>query len=425
MVQSPAFSRSAHFSSGIRPAAYPQAQPPLLGAGAPATPRADPHPRVVCHNCSSSTCNLKKAQYRKRDSLARLIPSACKSVLLTPSWLQQKATSAYSRWTSRVLREENHTAKRPTVQRRFLFCILVFLSQHDLLCKRKNSQAQPQVYRIPTLKPAELGAANLCPSCITELHHACQKRDGSQNQGRRLNEPPEDCSTSSSSQWAIHLSFFTKIPPTRKFCRARTFLQLQPRPQVPTRQRMVPHAQPHWKHWGMKDAWWPLPHLCLHQQYQDLSQGKRIHLIAQSNTSEAVAHISSVTSQGTECHQIAIRSNLCPNKIHGKVAIVDFRLAQFKLQCTWDVTTGFPLLHILSPKYEFILSYRTRTQRTLKKKHTPPIETDSFLCERPNFLRFHNANVITQVNLQHAPCCAKTWNLTVHMAWTADFSLLL
>lgn len=135
---------------------------------------------------------------------------------------------------------------------------------------------------------------------------------------------------------------------------------------------MVPHAQPHWRHQGMKDAWCPLPHLCLHQQYQDLSQGKRIRLIAQSNTSEAVAHISSATSQGTECHQIAISSNLCLNKIHGKVAIVDFRLAQFKLQCTWDVTTGFPLLYILSSKYEFILSYRTRTQRTLKKTtHTP------------------------------------------------------
>lgn len=114
----------------------------------------------VSHNCSSSTCNLKKTRYRKRDSLAQLLPSACKSVFLTPSWLQRKATSAYSRWTSHVSQEKNCSAKWPTVQRRFLFCILVFLCQHDLLCKRKNSKVQPQIYHIPALKPA---ATNLTP----------------------------------------------------------------------------------------------------------------------------------------------------------------------------------------------------------------------------------------------------------------------
>lgn len=56
--------------------------------------------------------------------------------------------------------------------------------------------------------------------------------------------------------------------------------------------------------------------------------------MAQGNTSKAVVHISSATSQGTEGHQIDIRSNLCPNKIHGKVATVEFSLAQFKLLCT-------------------------------------------------------------------------------------------
>lgn len=66
---------------------------------------------------------------------------------------------------SLVLREEKHTAKWPTVQRRFLFRVLVFLGQHDLLCKEKNSQAQPQIYHIRTLKTAELGAADLCLSC--------------------------------------------------------------------------------------------------------------------------------------------------------------------------------------------------------------------------------------------------------------------
>jgi len=101
--------------------------------------------------------------------------------------------------------------------------------------------------------------------------------------------------------------------------------------------------------------------------------------MAQGKTSRAGCCVSAVPHCRGQCHQIAIRSNLCPHKIHSKVAMGEFWLALFKSRTMCKIATlGFSLLCNSPPKYEFMLSYSKRILKTLKKTNTTKLT--HFIC---------------------------------------------